>query len=263
MLMNRDIQKMICRICLAGLLAVVGAWADPITGAGSWQEFPATLQLDGTPFYDRYSFDGLKGNVGYFLSGYEGAYSTTSLHVTPEWYGDVAGQSVTDYYFNLTHAQLTATLRLENSARSLINEFGWYSVANPSVLNPIFAGADAVGATVSFTPSETYGYYLTSGLGETYYTQSILNSSAETNHQHFAAFRDPLAAEPDRTWIAVEDLALRDCGAEVRGDYNDVVVEIVGAPEPATGLLAGGSLLVLAMVLGWARKRAGRASSGR
>jgi hypothetical protein len=261
--MNRDFQRIVGRACLAGLLAVVGAFADPITGAGSWQEFPATLQLDGAPYYDGVSFDGTRGNVGYFLSGYEGAYSTASLHVTPEWYGDAAGQAVTDYYFNLSHTQLVATLRLENSERRLINEFGWYSVGNPAALNPIFAGADTVGTVVSFTPSETYGYYLTSSLGEIYYTQSSLNSSAETSHQHFAAFRDGLAADPDRMWIGVEDLPLRDCGAEMRGDYNDVVVEIVGTPEPATGLLAGASLLALAMILGWARKRGGRDSSGR
>jgi hypothetical protein len=256
--MNRDIQKILCRACMVGLLAVVGAFADPIMGTGSWQDFPATLHSDGTPFYDRFSYDGTNENVGYFLSGYDGAYAATSLHVTPQWYGDVAGQAATDYYFNLAHSQLTATLRLENSARSLIDEFGWYGVSNPLVLNPIFVGADPLGTTVSFTPSDTYGYYLTSGVGETYYTQSSLNPSAETNHQHFAAFRDSLAAEPGRTWIGVEDLPLLYCGEEVGGDYNDTVVEIVGSPEPATGLLAGGGLLALALILRWARKRSGR-----
>jgi hypothetical protein len=244
-------------------LAVVGAFADPITGTGSWQDFPATLQSDGAPFYDSVSYDGTNGNVGYFLSGYNGAYSTASLHVTPQWYGDVAGQAVTDYYFNLTHSLLTATLRLENTDWSLLNEFGWYDVASPAVLHAIFAGPDVVGTTVSFTPSDTYGYYITSGIGETYYTQSSLNPSAETSHQHFAAFRDSLTAEPDRMWIGVEDLPLRYCGEEIRGDYNDMVVEIVGTPEPATGLLAGGSLLALALCPGWARKRGGRDPSRR
>jgi hypothetical protein len=157
--MNRDIHKIICRACMAGLLAVVGAFADPITGTGSWQDFPATLQSIGAPFFDQFSYDGTHANVGYFLSGYNGAYSATSLHVTPTWYGDVAGQAVTDYYFNLAHTLLTATLRLENSAWSLIDEFGWYDVSNPSVLNPIFVGADPVETTVAFTPSGAYGYY--------------------------------------------------------------------------------------------------------
>ncbi len=52
--MNKEIQKVICRVCLAGLLAVVGAFAGPIMGTGSWQDFPAALQSDGTPFYDNY-----------------------------------------------------------------------------------------------------------------------------------------------------------------------------------------------------------------
>jgi hypothetical protein len=256
--MNKDIQKIICRACLAGLLAVVGASADPIVGTGSWQDFPATLQSDGTPFYDNFSYDGTNGNVGYFLSGYNGAYSARSLHVAPQWYGDVAGPAVTDYYFNLTHTLLTATLLLENTEWSSRNEFGWYDVASPAVLHAIFAGPDLRGTAVLFTPSDAFGYYITSGLGETYYTQSSLNPSAETSHQHFAVFQDSLTVEPDRMWIGVEDLPLRYGADEMQGDYNDTVVEVVGAPEPDTGLLAGGSLLALALCLGWARKRGGR-----
>lgn len=252
--MNRDTKLTICRVCLAAVLAAACAFADPITGSGVWQTFPGALNSDGAPFFDVPSQDGVNGNVGYYLSGYSGAYPARSLHVTPDWYGDASGDAVTNFYFNLTHSALTATLRMENTEWVLLNEFGWYDVSNPTVLHTIFSGSDAAGATVVFTPSEYYGYYLTTALGETYYTQSSLNPAGDRSQQHFAAFRST-EAEPDRMWIGMEDQPLACAGLEWGGDYNDMVVEIVGAPEPASGLLAGGSLLALALGLRRIRSR--------
>ncbi len=258
--MNRDTKLTICRVCLAAVLAAACAFADPITGSGAWQTFPGALNSDGAPFFDVPSQDGVNGNVGFYLSGYSGAYSVRSLHVTPDWYGDASGDAVTDFYFNLSHSTLVATLRMENTAWSLLNEFGWYDVDNPTVLHKVFSGSDVAGATVTFTPSAHYGYYLTTpmgGTGETYYTQSSLNPAGDVTQQHFAAFRSTTSA-PDRMWIGMEDQPLAYAGLEWGGDYNDMVVEIVGSPEPASGLLAGGSLLALAFVLRRMRSRQAR-----
>jgi hypothetical protein len=251
--MVRDIQRTVCWVLLAGLLSTAGAFADSITGAGIWQDFPVTLESDRAPYMDSPSNDGARGNVAFFLSGYNGAYPAKSPHVTPQWYGDASGQAITDYYLNLGATTLTATLRLKNTGWYLLDEFGWYDVSNPSATHGIFAATDAVGANATFTPSAQYGYYMTNGLGETYYTQSELNPPSETSHQHFAAFRDSLTAESDRMWIGVEDQSLIYCGDEIRGDYNDMVVEIVGTPEPATVYVAGGGLMLLAFGLSWVR----------
>jgi hypothetical protein len=249
-----EIRKLICLACLAGALVAGSAYADPITGSGSWQDFPLTLESDGTPFVDVPSRDALRGNVAYFLSGLDGAYPGRSPQVTPQWYGGGSGEAVMSYYLNFSSYELTATLLLENTEWNGANEFGWYDASNPAVLHTLFAGADAVGASVTFTPSAQYGYYLVSAFGLAYYTQSGLNPGTDTDHQHFAAFRAS-AAEPDRMWIGVEDLPQALAADEMGGDYNDMVVEIVSTPEPATGLVAGGSLLALALGLRRARSK--------
>jgi hypothetical protein len=252
--MNRDIRTTIFRVCLVGLLAAVGAFADAITGTGTWQAFPGTLDLDGYPYVDRPSGDGLRGSAAFYLSGYGGSYGARSLGVTPDWYGETSGEAATDYYFNLAQANLTATLRLENSEWRLNDEFGWYDVSNPTILHTLFAGPASVGAIVTFTPSVQYGYYLTSAYGETYYTQSSLNPSGDATQQHFALFRSTDPTQ-DKIWVGAEDLPVRCAAYEMGGDYNDMVVEIVGTPEPATGFLAGGTLLALAMGIRWARSK--------
>lgn len=249
-----DLRKLICLACLAGALLAVNAYADPITGSGSWQDFPLTLGSDGFPFVDVPSRDALRGNIAYFLSGYDGAYPGRSPNVTPQWYGTAGGGTVTNYYLNLSSPEITATLLLENTEWSDLNEFGWYDASNPTVLHTVFEGTDAVGSRVTFTPSSQYGYYLVSSIGLTYYIQSSLNPSTDTDHQHFAAFRAS-AAEPGRMWIGVEDLPQSLAADEMGGDYNDMVVELVNTPEPATGLVAGGSLLALALGMRKARSK--------
>jgi len=250
-----------CRLLLIAFLAGATIYADPITGNGIWQDFPATLASDGYPYIDSQSYDGPRGNIAYFLSGYDGAYPLRSPGVTPQWYGDPSGGPATDFYFTLTHAWLTATLRLENTAWATLNEFGWYDVADPSTRHPIFSGPDAVGAEVVFTPSLQYGYYLVNGLGDIYYTQSSLNSGAEAGRQHFTAFRETSGgSEPDVIWIGVEDVPRIYAGDEINGDYNDMVARVVGLPEPGPLLRAGAVVLAL----GRARRRKYRlAGTGR
>ncbi|MCE5308342.1 MAG: hypothetical protein LLG20_11945 [Acidobacteriales bacterium] len=252
--MNRITWRQICSACLAALLLTATANADPITGSGTWQDFPATLNSDGSPYFDAPSYDGSNANIAYFLSGYSGAYDGSSPGVTPRWYGNATGQAVTNFYFNASQSPLTATLLLENSASSLLNEFGWYDTSAPTVHHVIFAGSDSVGAVTQFTPSTQYGYYLISVLPETYYTQSSLNPSVETSHQHFAVFQQSAG---DPTWVGVEDLRLTATGIELSGDYNDMAIQITGVPEPGTGFLAGAVLLALGLGLRFLQSRRG------
>jgi hypothetical protein len=140
---------------------------------------------------------------------------------------------------------------LEVAANANINEFGWYNIANPSVLHPIFTGPDSAPATDPFTPSAQYGFYLTSD-GGTYYTQSSLNPVGDTNHQHFAVFEQSSTSGAEVYWLGIEDFNLSQFnGAEGGvGDYQDMLVQIsaIAVPEPSTvALVMSGSLLMLGL----------------
>ena len=133
------------------------------------------------------------------------------------------------------------------------------------MLNPIFLGPDSASASNSFTPSAQYGFYL-KGAGGIYYTQSALNPSGDTNHQHFAVFQESSATGAEVYWIGIEDLSVSGLnGAEgTKGDYNDMLVRISAAavPEPSTVMLVlGSSLLMLGLRRSRLRPRSCRAGS--
>jgi hypothetical protein len=141
---------------------------------------------------------------------------------------------------------------LEVAGNADINEFGWYSTTDPATLHPIFLGPDSAPASNSFTPSAQYGFYL-KGADGVYYTQSSLNPSGDTNHQHFTVFEQSSTNGAQVYWLGIEDLAVSGLnGAEGgTGDYNDMLVRISSAeavvvPEPSTvALVASGALFML------------------
>ena len=247
-------------IFAAALILPVAAFADTISGTAgaAFQNWAVTnLNNNGKPYWDNVSIDGSNMNVGYFLTDAPTAPLAGAPGSLPYWgntfnsVADSGGTADLNFTFQRTAASSIADLKLEVAGNADINELGWYNTTDPSVLHPIFLGPDSAPASDAFSPSAQYGLYL-KGADGIYYTQSSLNPSGDTNHQHFAVFQESSTTGAESYWIGIEDLSLSGLnGAEGnKGDYNDMLIrisaEVVPAvPEPSTALLVLGSLLVM------------------
>ncbi len=94
-----------------------------------------------------------------------------------------------------------AALQIEIAGLAGSNTFGWYNTAAPGTLNQLFSGPQGAGATATFTPSASYGFYFGTGNG-TFYTQSSNNPTGDTNLQFFALFQDTANGA---YWLGMED----------------------------------------------------------
>ena len=238
----------------------VAAIADTISGTAgaafqSWTA--ADLNQNGKPYWDNVSLDGSNMNVGFFLVNAPTAPLADAPGALPYWGNtfdsvtDSGGTADLNFTFQRTASFSFASLQLEEAGNADINEFGWYDTTDPSTLHPIFTGPDSAPTTNTFAPSAQYGFYL-KGADGVYHTQSSLNSSDETNHQHFAVFEQSTPNGGQVYWLGMEDLGFSGLnGAEGgMGDYNDMLVristQILTVPEPSTvGLALSGTLLML------------------
>ena len=243
------------------------ALSDTIIGTGSatFQNWVAAdLNENGKPYWDQTSMDGSKRNVGYYLTDAPTAHLLDAPGALPFWGNaynspaDKGGSADPNFFFQRTVPSSTVTLELEVAGLSNVNQFGWYDITAPSVLNPLFAGQDSAPASTVFSPSVQYGFYLTTAGGATFYTQSSLNQSGETAHQHFAVFQESAVSNNEIYWLGLEDLPTGALGHEgCVGDYNDMLIRLCPLPppneipEPSTiALVLCGILLV-----GWRQRR--------
>jgi len=250
-------------VLVVSLFGTTAGFADTISGTAgaAFQNWAATnLNQNGKPYWDNPSLDGSNKNVGFFLVNAPTAPLADAPGALPYWGNtfnsatDSGGSPDLNFTFQRTAASSVASLQLEVAHNANINVFGWYDTTDPSVLHPIFLGPDSPPSTNTFSPSAQYGLYLT-GADGTYYTQSSLNPSGDTSHEHFVIFQGSSTPGAESYWIGIEDLGVSGLGSDEAGvgDYNDMVVRISAAvapavPEPSTAaLVMGGSVLLLGL----------------
>lgn len=227
------ISVLMCSTVFANLMGSPGA------GWQSWTT--ANLNENNYPYWDGASWDGSNKNVGNYLTNTGGFSGSTDGPGAIDYWGFSDGSADPNFYFSPSYPALTAVIKFEIAGFKDYNKFGWYEV-DSGYLHELYDGSAGTGDSVSFSPGEKYGYYLTSKEGNTFYTESYRNL-IDTGYQHFAVFLDP---SDFSFWIGVEDLVSAGCWAKTDRDYNDFGVKVNPVPEPATMLLLGSGLVLLA-----------------
>ncbi len=212
--------------------------ADTINGtAGAGWQSSYTTNENGSPYWDNTSSDGSQKNIGYCMAGAASCGMPGAPGAIAYW-GNSNGTA--DLHVTFTPSgQDTAALQIEIAGYANLNQFGYHDASGDHIL---FTGPQGAGATASFQATGAYSFFIVSGDGNTYYTDSSLNSSDST-FQHFSIFGN---TTPGTFWLGAEDLA----SSSSDKDYNDLVVRVSSSPVPEPGTL---SLLGLG-VLGVAKR---------
>ena len=269
------------------------AFADTISGtAGDGFRTWGTTDLSsqsGFPYWNNVSGDLCspspcsgthKDNIGFILTNTGNAGGTLSSPpgAIPFWGGSftsgiaAGGAADPNFFFVKNSTGGGAGLKAEVTARTANNAFGWFDIATPFVLHPIFAAGIAVGASASFTPSTNYGFYFTTCEAGNCSDLVVWETEASNNHhftgngtldtsdQHFTAFRQTATVGSEVYWLGMEDLRF---GAPSDRDYNDMVVRVeyqgapippTAVPEPSSMMLLGSGLLVVSIGIALRRR---------
>jgi hypothetical protein len=245
-------------------LSVVCINADTLTGNGSLQSWsPGVLGTGSGPYWNsNMSGDGSNYNIGWCMTG------TGNCHIANppgaiNYYGNgTAAASNMSFTSAGTPdvATLLGTFSTQNGVPpSGLDIFGWYSVAGSTITtHQLFTSGAPIGTMATFTPTSSYGFYLENiqSPGASYeadyfwfmndsldYTAGPGAGLVDTGTQHFSVF----SGANSSYYLGVEDAPAP--GSDL--DYNDVVVELQPAPEPASlAMMVGGMSL-----LGWAIRR--------
>lgn len=148
---------------------------------GTWYTKP-TLGTNGTPFWNRSSFDGSKMNVGYCIYG--GGNCGAGLDPSALYLASANKQSVGNVSFSVD-GSVAGEIDIKYAADH--NTLGWYSLAHPSSIHWLTGG---VGNNFSFTPTGDFGLVATNGLGQDFYS----DCGADGSTSQFAFFAE--APEP-------------------------------------------------------------------
>jgi hypothetical protein len=143
------------------------------------------------------------------------------------------------------------TTVIEAHEAAYTNPTGWYGVGNPSVLNQLYSNPENQKNVIqNVANSGNFGLYITSGDGNTYYSNSSLNpdrSVSPQNGKHVRCFMIDSGSDKGAYVLGFED---KNTAGVSDWDYQDVVVELKGAnlsiPEfPTVALPVAGVLGIL------------------
>lgn len=231
-------------------LASLSLSADVIVPAipAKWNTWTVPLSSRSAGFWDAASYDGANCNIGYWLLGTAGSGCVNALGNLGSpppgalAYMSAASDNRTPVQFSVSpnpvgNARLM-TLHLKVSGYNDNNEFGYYLLSQPGVLNPLFRGTNKPGDKASIQPTGPFAFYIKTGGGLTFTSQATNN---------FAIFSQtpalPATAATDLTkyYVGVEDLPIPPppyttpqlFDPRTDADYNDMVVDMeVPPPDP-------------------------------
>jgi hypothetical protein len=230
-------------VVAACALATAGsATATPVVLAGptalnAW----TTSQVLGGPFWANRSWDrnGL-ANIGYYMSNTAGSDVPNFYSTSPGVNLPYLGDGSTTFALLLTDPWQPTEFTHLLSVTGWNDNFGLFNVDTGEKYS-LFRAWDTRGMTTEFVPVGTYGFYLTSGEGKTWYSTSL-----DGGRNHFALFQG------ENSWyVGVED-ATWTTPRPADWDYNDMIINWA-EPVPELGTMSMFGLGLLS--LGAARRR--------
>lgn len=239
--------------------------ADTLTGNGSLQTWNAGVlgtvsnPTTGGPYWNNTSGDGAAYNIGWCMTG-TGNCSIANPPGAVSYYGNGTAAASTIGFSNTGSAQVATLDGMFTNQNGVpptgTNVFGWYTFSNGSiVLHQLFDSTEAVGTTATFSPTASYGFYFeniqTAGLTPPatanyfWFTNDSLDygtgaATIDPGTQHFAVF-----SAANGYYLGMEDTP----AATSDFDYNDMVVNVAPAPEPASIALMLGGLGLLGLAI--------------
>ncbi len=233
------------------------SWTPAVLGPTTAPAYTSPSHLG--PYWNNFSGDGPTANIGWCLVG-TGGCAIASPPGAIKYYGTASGAAVQRMSFQNNGTAVTVSLigqltnQLGTPQNSGYNVFGWYQINPDGTIGALTSlwnsKSDTIDQSATFTPNGAYGLFLENiqgnGAADYFwfmnssqdYSAGPFKNPADTS-QHFAVF----SGVPGQFFIGVDDT---DNGDQ---DYNNMIVELVNAPEPRSTALLGLGLVVFALIV--------------
>jgi hypothetical protein len=245
------ITKLLLTAAVAGLTGL-SAHADTLNGATPQSWSPTVLATPGTgPYWNNLSGEGPQRNIGSCLTG-TGNCSIANPPGALSYYGNGTAAASNMSFTSSGAAQEVSLLGIFTTQMGVTplgtDYFGWYT-DNGGVLttHSLLNSTEPISTTATFLPTGNYGFYLENVQSPNtsytanyfWFTNTALDytsgpgAPATDGAQHFSIF----GGTGGTYYLGLEDTPASTSDF----DYNDMVIELQPAPEPASlALLAGG-----------------------